>query len=655
MTWPRRLSVLAACLTAAVAIATGLLAWSEPIPKNLLLFFAALVVGGVPALSGLWVARHDPGSALAYLLVLPGLQAALLALEGVSTAIVPGGVPGGPYVTAASQGAWVLIYVVISVPLLFFPAGRLSSRFERVILGLIVGDAVVFVAVAATAPGPFLPPNEFSPHVLGTLPTNLSRVLAVTALVLLPLTLAAVAVRLFRRHRERVGATRRQFRWLSLVAALLPLTLLAGWFSYLVVGNADAVLLAGLTTAYVALPALMAAAVVRPQLFDPARLLATAFGHMVVTAGLLAVFTGVTAIAGLFLAQGAPEVALAVTAAVALALSKVRNRVQQSVDRWLYPARQVAFAAIADLQRDIVTGRAEPEDLQAHLRRALRDNSLLVAYRDVTVDQGGSDIDPHVWLEGSRSTEVWLGSQAIGTLTTRADLSPELLSDIAECTAPVVELGRVRVDLRRALQDADDSRARLLRVGYEERAKLERDLHDGAQQRLVALGMALRLAQRRMSRGVDVSEVLDGAVAELGTVVSELRQLAHGIRPSCLDDGLDLALASLVSSAPLPISVHIEARELDNDLETTAYYVASEAIANAIKHSGADHIDLDVSSSRGQLRVTVADNGSGGAFPSPGSGLAGLRDRVAAHGGRLVIESGVGRGTVIEAVLPCAS
>ncbi|WP_406831723.1 ATP-binding protein [Pedococcus sp. KACC 23699] len=162
------------------------------------------------------------------------------------------------------------------------------------------------------------------------------------------------------------------------------------------------------------------------------------------------------------------------------------------------------------------------------------------------------------------------------------------------------------------------------------------------------------LAQRRLSRGVDVSEVLDAAVAELGTAVGELRQLAHGIRPSCLDDGLERALGSLVAAAPLPVTVHVQAVDLDKDLETTAYYVASEAIANAIKHSGADRIALHVSTDHGQLHVKIADNGAGQARATPGSGLTGLRDRVGAHGGRLLINSGTGQGTVVEAVMPCA-
>jgi signal transduction histidine kinase len=152
-----------------------------------------------------------------------------------------------------------------------------------------------------------------------------------------------------------------------------------------------------------------------------------------------------------------------------------------------------------------------------------------------------------------------------------------------------------------------------------------------------------------------VTGVLDQAVAELATTVSELRQLAHGIRPSCLDDGLLAALSSLVSSTPIPISLRVEADQLGPDLETTAYYVAAEAITNAVKHADAQHIALEVSETGGQLHVRVSDDGSGMAAAREGSGLAGLADRVGAQGGHLAISSRRGAGTVIEAVMPCAS
>src|SRR4029077_16116462 len=158
-------------------------------------------------------------------------------------------------------------------------------------------------------------------------------------------------------------------------------------------------------------------------------------------------------------------------------------------------------------------------------------------------------------------------------------------------------------------------------------------------------------ARPRRGRGVDVPAALDEAVAELGTAVSELRQLAHGIRPSCLDDGLVPALSQLVSTTHLPIVLRVAATDLDQDVETTAYYVAAEAITNAVKHAEATTITLDVDVVDGHLRVCITDDGNGRASARPGSGLAGLVDRVGAHGGQLSINSQQGAGTIIEALL----
>ena len=215
---------------------------------------------------------------------------------------------------------------------------------------------------------------------------------------------------------------------------------------------------------------------------------------------------------------------------------------------------------------------------------------------------------------------------------------------------------RLRLGLQQALHDAEASRSRILRVGYEERQRLERDLHDGAQLRLVSLGMALRLAQRHLPEGdVDVDGLLDQAVAELGTAVSELRQLAHGIRPSCLDDGLAPALSVLVDGLPIPVEMQVAETAMDGDLQTTAYYVASEAITNAVKHSQAERIALRVTARGSDIYVAVRDDGVGGAAQRVGSGLARLADRVSAHGGTLRISSPQDGGTIVEAILPCVS
>jgi signal transduction histidine kinase len=251
---------------------------------------------------------------------------------------------------------------------------------------------------------------------------------------------------------------------------------------------------------------------------------------------------------------------------------------------------------------------------------------------------------------------VRLGGQEIGVLVQGGAGTKELLREIASACALLIEVVRLRIELGQALRDAESSRARLLQVGYRERRRLERDLHDGAQQRLVSLGMAIRLAQRHLDDGtVDVDGLLDQSVAELGTAVAELRQIAHGLRPSSLDDGLAPALTALVGSVPLPVTLTVCPDELPDDVATTAYYVVSEAVVNAVKHADAGAIGLTVARLDGRLTVQVSDDGLGGARMRPGAGLAGLADRVAAAGGALNLSSPRGRGTVVEAVLPCAS
>jgi signal transduction histidine kinase len=655
VTWPRGLTVGVAALTAATLLAAAALFSASPSVHNGLLLAAAVVVGGAPVSAGVWVSRRYPSNALGPLLVLPGLFAAL-AVVGLFPAVARWTPPGEDYVTAASQGDWVLVYVVLAVPLLLFPGGRATARLGRWLLAVILADAALFLVIAATAPGPFLPPDQTSPHVLGTMPATLSNVLSAISLTVLPLTLVGLGVHLVRSYRASDDHRRGQFRWLALVGALLPVTLLSTWFSYAVIGNAEVVLAVGLAAMYLAVPTVIALAVVRPKLFDVDRVLAGTASHATLTAMLLAVFTGANLIAGQVFSQNAPTIAVAATALVALALTPVRGRLQRSVDRWLYPARKAAYAAVDELYQETMAGLGGPEQLQARLRRALHDQNLLVAYRGpsdgVLADADGTPMDGYL---AGHQTSVDLGGQSIGVLVSRRDFSVELMRDIASRAAPLVELVRLRVDLRRALKEAELSRARLLRVGYDERARLERDLHDGAQQRLVALGMALRLAQRRLPSGVDVSGVLDAAVAQIGTAVNELRQVAHGIRPSCLDDGLVPALSSLVSSTPIPVTLEVTASQLEPDVETTAYYVAAEAITNAVKHADARQITLRVEVGDGELHVRIIDDGVGDAAPHEGSGLAGLADRVGAQGGRLAIHSPRGHGTIVEAVLPCAS
>jgi signal transduction histidine kinase len=198
------------------------------------------------------------------------------------------------------------------------------------------------------------------------------------------------------------------------------------------------------------------------------------------------------------------------------------------------------------------------------------------------------------------------------------------------------------------------SRARIVTAGYEERRRLERDLHDGVQQRLVALGMGLRRAQR-LSQDPDVDRSLDGAVDEIGEAVNDLREIARGLRPGTLDAGLAPALADLARRTPLDIEITAPRERLPEEIETAAYYVVSEAVTNIVKHAGASRVDATVERENGAVRVRVVDDGRGGATVPSGGGLAGLADRVAAHGGSMELHSAPGDGTRLEVTLPCGS
>ena len=285
------------------------------------------------------------------------------------------------------------------------------------------------------------------------------------------------------------------------------------------------------------------------------------------------------------------------------------------------------------------------------LREALRDAGLRVGFRVPGSDTFLDDVGEPVGTDG---VPVLLGDEPTGVIVRGAGpASVELLREVAARCTTLVEVVRLRREVAGALAEAESSRTRLLTAGYDERRRLERDLHDGAQQRLVSLGMSLRLAQRHLDDGtVDLDGLLDQSVAELGTAVAELRQIAHGLRPVSLDDGLPAALSNLVRGVPLAFDMDIDDGPLPDAVATTAYYVVSEAITNAVKHAEATRINLLVVRRDGQLVVRVTDDGSGGARLGLRSGLV---DRVAALGGSVRIDSDHGRGTLVEAALPCAS
>jgi signal transduction histidine kinase len=219
--------------------------------------------------------------------------------------------------------------------------------------------------------------------------------------------------------------------------------------------------------------------------------------------------------------------------------------------------------------------------------------------------------------------------------------------------AELVTAALANVDAREQLAA---SRARIVEAADAARRRIERDLHDGAQQRLVSLALSLRLLESSLEPNSPASRELEAARAELEAALEELRELARGIHPSILTDrGLEAALATVGSRSTVPVELSLEGcGGLPLSVQTTAYFVVAEALTNASKHAGADRIDVRVAAGEGYATVEVRDDGRGGARPARGSGLSGLADRVSALGGTLQIESPAGAGTTIRAQIPVA-
>jgi signal transduction histidine kinase len=229
---------------------------------------------------------------------------------------------------------------------------------------------------------------------------------------------------------------------------------------------------------------------------------------------------------------------------------------------------------------------------------------------------------------------------------------PALVDAGVAVTRLVIQNQRLSQEVRDQLARVIDSRARIVEAGDVERRRIERDLHDGVQQRLVALALALRRAEGRAQHGPEADALRRGADEALA-VVEDVRELARGIHPGVLGEaGLGTALRALADRAPMPVELNLGLAGHGSDTAiATAYFVASEALANASKHAAASRVVVDASDGDGELRLRVEDDGRGGA-DGAGSGLRGLADRVAAVGGAFAVESPAGGGTVVVARIP---
>ena len=304
----------------------------------------------------------------------------------------------------------------------------------------------------------------------------------------------------------------------------------------------------------------------------------------------------------------------------------------------------------------------EPPDLQEALARTLRDPSLTLAY---WLPEFGSYADLEgraVKLpseDGRATTLIERDGAHVAALLHDPALNdePELLEAVTAAAGIAIDNGRLHAELRARLQELRGSRVRVIEAGQKERQRLERDLHDGAQQRLIALSLELSRLEERLADDAEARAQLDRAKGEISTSLEELRAVARGLHPAVVSGhGLQVALEQLAARAAIPVrlTVAVEGR-LPEELEVAAFYLVSESLTNIAKHAQATAATIEVAGANGELVVEVADDGVGGADTERGTGLRGLADRVEALDGRLRVWSPQGGGTRLKAEIPCAS
>ena len=324
---------------------------------------------------------------------------------------------------------------------------------------------------------------------------------------------------------------------------------------------------------------------------------------------------------------------------------------------------RLARSALGDLVVGLRRNPA-PSDLRDALAHVLRDDSLEIAF---WLPEYGR----YAGLDGRPAEIPSPRDDRATTLVERDDSSPvaalvhdpalrdepELLDAVAAAAAIALENARLHSELAARLGELRDTRARILEAGMKERQRLERNLHDGAQQRLVALSLQLSLLEGQLADDLDARARVDEARREIAASLSELRDLARGLHPAVVSShGLDVALEQVVARSPVPVELHIDTGgRLPEPLEVAAFYLVSESLANVGKYAQATWASVAVTRRDERVVVEVVDDGCGGADAERGSGIRGLADRVQALDGQLQVWSPAGGGTRVQAEIPCES
>jgi signal transduction histidine kinase len=611
-----------------------------------------------PAAVGVVIANRQPRNRIAWILLLGSF--ALTVQVPLSLAL------GEGWGLQMGRALWPLLYAWPIAITFVFPDGRFLTPRWRWVGSFGVISFVGMMAIAMLDPERFegedasvanpLADNAVSGWLQDT---GLWRIWVVFWLGILG-TLIAGSIAMILRLRRSTGIERLQMMWLAWSAALIPIGLVLCAASWTVFGFVDYLVFPFLLLMQVAIAGSVGIAVLRYRLYAIEQIVNRTLVYASLTFLLLAVYAVITVGLGVFVGGDSTWVVAVATLAVAVAFRPLRSRIQDLVDRRYRRARYEGVRRVRIFEDDVRDGRRAPEEIGAVLAEALGDPLAELYFwlpeTEAYADASGETVDPPHDARARREIRRDDTRTALllhdPTLRERRDL----LDGVLSAAALSIEMARLRVEVRIQLAKVEASRTRIVEAGYEERRRLERDLHDGAQQRLVSLGVQLRRLQLSLPREAQaLSPAIDQAVEEVGSTIGDLRQIAAGVRPARLDDGLAAALRDLARTTPVPLEVDAPPDRVAASVEAAAYFVACEAITNAVKHGSASKVAVHAHRENGTLHVRITDDGVGGASVRRGSGLAGLRDRVAAHGGTLEVVSPRGGGTRVEVAIPCES
>jgi signal transduction histidine kinase len=609
----------------------------------------------------------------------------------------PGTLPAAAAVGTLAEAVFVLVAIDLAALILVFPTGRLPSLRWRpaalaglVLTGLTLASFVVSTRqVALPAPGgiSLVYPNPLAIRALQ--PVTWLGTLSGLALVF-PLLLAGALVSLALRYRRGDQRLRQQMKWLGLaIAAVLATQAVGGLAIPLGQANKPLQQVPYAITPFLvllAIPAAMAIAILRRRLFDIDVIISRALLVTLLSAGVTAVYAAIVLGIGTFAGHRSdPLLTIAAAVAIALVFQPLRQRASLLANRLVYGHRATPYQVLSDFAADM----AGQLDLGGALDRMV---SLLggasgasrveawirvgAELRPGAVWPGGSAPSAAVQLNGAsggaaelpvldpgaRVVPVRHGGDLLGALSLSkppneplTGTEDSLLQHLASQASLVMRNAQLTAELRATIDQLLASRRRLVEAQDAERRRIERNLHDGAQQQLIALAIQLGLLAELADDPDLIRQAIPDLKAQLSAALDDLRALARGIYPPLLaEQGLVMALRAQAARSPVPVVLDADqVGRYPQDAESTVYFCTLEALQNVAKHARASAVTVRLSGSGKVLEFSVSDDGAG--FPagtSHGSGLQGMSDRLAAHGGTLTVRSRPGQGTTITGRLP---